>query len=406
MNKIVPKYVATAFAFLLGVCIVLPVLAGDVPTKKELVAEAKDEIKQVDVEQANALRDAGNHLFLDCREPSEYAQGHVPGAINLPRGLLEFKIAERVPNQSARMVVYCKAGGRGCLSTAVLNRMGWKNAVNMDGGWNAWVKAGLPVESSPAKAAAAPAGPLDKKELVAEARSAINQVDVMQANILLDAGKHLFLDCREPSEYAQGHVPGAINIPRGLLEFKIAERVPDQSTRMVVYCKAGGRGCLSTAALKRMGWKNAVNMDGGWNAWVKAGLPVEGSPGKAAAAPAPSATHSAAPSEIQPALAALATEYGLDKGQIGSFDSALRDRLIRFGKVSMDRGRYQEAQTFFWKALLVDPASKQARLHYDQSLIMGLAVQVEQRPGLVGLDSLSPDSKAVEPMEPEVEEGC
>jgi rhodanese-related sulfurtransferase len=83
------------------------------------------------------------------------------------------------------------------------------------------------------------------------------------------------LDCRESKEFKMGHVPDAINIPRGLIEFKIDKKIPDKTTKIVVYCKVGGRGCLSACTLCRMGYKNVMNMAGGWMAWEKAGYPVE-----------------------------------------------------------------------------------------------------------------------------------
>ncbi|MGD2099992.1 MAG: rhodanese-like domain-containing protein [Desulfobacterales bacterium] len=113
------------------------------------------------------------------------------------------------------------------------------------------------------------------EEMVAEAKESICEVTVSEAKELLDKGGYLFLDCREPKEYKMGHVPGAVNIPRGLIEFKIPNKVPDKSTHIVMYCKKGGRGCLAACTLCRMGYENVMNMDGGWLAWEKAGYPVE-----------------------------------------------------------------------------------------------------------------------------------
>lgn len=116
---------------------------------------------------------------------------------------------------------------------------------------------------------------LTAKDLVAEAKKDICQVSVSEAKALLDKGGYLFLDCREPKEFKMGHVPGAINIPRGLLEFKVGKKIEDKATNIVMYCKAGGRGCLATCTLCKMGYSSVVNMDGGWMAWEKAGYPVE-----------------------------------------------------------------------------------------------------------------------------------
>jgi rhodanese-related sulfurtransferase len=117
--------------------------------------------------------------------------------------------------------------------------------------------------------------PMTSEELVAEAKENVCEKSVSECKAFLDEGGYLFLDCREPKEYKMGHVPGAMNIPRGLLEFKVGKKVPDKETKIVMYCKKGGRGCLASCTLCRMGYTNVVNMAGGWMAWEKAGYPVE-----------------------------------------------------------------------------------------------------------------------------------
>jgi rhodanese-related sulfurtransferase len=111
-----------------------------------MVKEAKANVCEITVAEAKEILDQGGYLFLDCREPKEYKMGHVPGSINIPRGLMEFKVAKTVPNREENIVIYCKSGGRGCLAACTLCRMGYKNVKNMDGGWLAWEKAGYPIE--------------------------------------------------------------------------------------------------------------------------------------------------------------------------------------------------------------------------------------------------------------------
>lgn len=123
-----------------------PMAAAKDMTAKDMVAEAKEGICEVSVSEAKALLDNGGYIFLDCREPKEFKMGHVPGAVNIPRGLLEFKIGKQVPDKNAKIVMYCKSGGRGCLATCTLCRMGYQNVKNMAGGWLAWEKAGYPVD--------------------------------------------------------------------------------------------------------------------------------------------------------------------------------------------------------------------------------------------------------------------
>ncbi len=120
-------------------------ISGDM-TAKDFVAEAKKEICEVSVSDAKAMLDQGGYIFLDCREPKEFKMGHVPGSMNIPRGLLEFKIGNKIPDKNANIVMYCKKGGRGCLATCTLCRMGYKNVKNVAGGWMAWEKAGYPID--------------------------------------------------------------------------------------------------------------------------------------------------------------------------------------------------------------------------------------------------------------------
>jgi len=137
---IIVLMISAAFAFNASLA-----LAKDM-TAKDLVAEAKKNIASISVSDAKALFDKGGITFLDCREPKEYKSGHVPGAVNVPRGLLEFKIAKKIPDKNAQIIMYCKSGGRGCLACESIGKMGYKNVKNMDGGWKAWAKAGYPVE--------------------------------------------------------------------------------------------------------------------------------------------------------------------------------------------------------------------------------------------------------------------
>lgn len=112
-------------------------------------------------------------------------------------------------------------------------------------------------------------------EMVAKARSKIREVTPQETAKKL--GKVLIVDVREAHEYAAGHIPGAINIPRGVLEFKLDQfpDLQDRNREIVLQCQGGGRSALATVAMQELGFKNAVNLAGGFGAWSAAGLPVE-----------------------------------------------------------------------------------------------------------------------------------
>ena len=112
-------------------------------------------------------------------------------------------------------------------------------------------------------------------DLVAEARAQITEIDLAAAQVALPGA--LVLDVREPAEFDAGRLPGAINIPRGLLEFKIGDHpaLSKKDADILIYCKTSGRAALAAANLKRMGYTRVRSIHGGFDAWSQAGLAVE-----------------------------------------------------------------------------------------------------------------------------------
>ena len=118
-----------------------------VKSYEELVSEARSETERTDVEAVReGLRSGGGVTVVDVREPAEYEAGHIPGAKPLPRGLLEYRAAEELPDRDARIVVHCALGGRGALAARSLKEMGYTNVANMEGGIKDWKEKGYEVE--------------------------------------------------------------------------------------------------------------------------------------------------------------------------------------------------------------------------------------------------------------------
>ena len=120
-------------------------------TAMDLVAEAQEKVAAIQTAEAGSrLADFGT--VLDVREPAEHAEGHLPGAVNIPRGVLEFKAGSHpaLADKAAPVLVYCKTGGRGALAARALQRMGYSGVVNLEGGYDGWCEAGLPTEKDPA----------------------------------------------------------------------------------------------------------------------------------------------------------------------------------------------------------------------------------------------------------------
>jgi len=119
------------------------------------------------------------------------------------------------------------------------------------------------------------AGEKTPEQMVKEAKAAILEVSIYDVKKMIDAqDKVVILDVRDKNELGDGRVPGAINISRGMLEFKVGMMVPDKNARIVVYCGLDLRGPLATRTLNELGYVHAVNMAGGLKAWKAAGYPL------------------------------------------------------------------------------------------------------------------------------------
>jgi rhodanese-related sulfurtransferase len=122
-------------------------------------------------------------------------------------------------------------------------------------------------------------------QLVAEAKQRVENLTPAQVSDELQDSQPLLVDLREPTEYAQtGTLPGAIQMPRGMLEFYADASSPyhrpelDPARRVILYCASGGRSALAADLLTSMGYANVAHLDGGLKAWQAAGYLVEGAP--------------------------------------------------------------------------------------------------------------------------------
>src|SRR6201981_986057 len=111
------------------------------------------------------------------------------------------------------------------------------------------------------------------KNILDEARSTIKQIDIDEARRMLAQPGTVLVDVRESDEWRQGHIPQAVGIPRGFLELRIEEKVPDHKTPIILQCASGTRSLLAARSLRELGYENVYNLTGGFNAWKDRGLP-------------------------------------------------------------------------------------------------------------------------------------
>lgn len=118
---------------------------------KDFVDEALKTVPEVSPEEAREIQQAGGWTILDVREPDEYAEGHLEGAINIPRGFLEVKADlehkkrdPRLADREQKVLLYCGGGHRSALAGRALQEMGFENVASMREGWTGWTGRGFP----------------------------------------------------------------------------------------------------------------------------------------------------------------------------------------------------------------------------------------------------------------------
>ena len=121
-------------------------------TREDLLKEARGRIPEMTVQEVNERMQAGGDDFvlLDVRGEDEWELGHLDGAVHVPRGRLEEKVEESLPDKSKEVIVYCAGGVRSLLAGETLKDLGYDQVISMDGGYGDWEDAGFATKSPPA----------------------------------------------------------------------------------------------------------------------------------------------------------------------------------------------------------------------------------------------------------------
>ncbi|MES1257349.1 MAG: rhodanese-like domain-containing protein [Acidobacteriota bacterium] len=112
-----------------------------------LVNDAKTRVQEIDIDGYQQMLERGDsHVLVDVREDHEFSAAHVKGAVHLSRGIIERDIEGKYPDKDVKLVCYCGGGFRSALVADNLQRMGYTNAISLDGGWRALKESGIPLE--------------------------------------------------------------------------------------------------------------------------------------------------------------------------------------------------------------------------------------------------------------------
>ena len=122
------------------------ILIEAMPGYRELFRQVKSEIEEVDASRASELRETDSPIFVDVRERSEWDEGHVPGAVHVPKSHLESRIEQAVGDRDATVVVYCASGSRSVFAAKTLEELGYANVLSLAGGFADWKRNGFPFD--------------------------------------------------------------------------------------------------------------------------------------------------------------------------------------------------------------------------------------------------------------------
>jgi rhodanese-related sulfurtransferase len=231
------------------------------------------------ISDVTAFKDAvevSSALVIDVREPSEYAEGHIPGAVNIPLRTLAAN-ADKIPTDR-QVFVYCKSGYRAGVAVSALRMLGYDNVLAYSASWLGWTDAGEEISMEVAEAEVV-GDPGFAPELVAAVDGFLSTIpegwltagDVEAVKTGIEAGAFI-LDIRTEAEYAEGHIEGATNIPLRTLVANM-DQIPTD-TQVIVHCKSGFRAALAVPVLHVLGFDDAKAFTGSYLAWVDAGEPV------------------------------------------------------------------------------------------------------------------------------------
>ncbi len=226
----------------------------------------EDGIQYVDTNDLEALMKTQNErtiYFIDVRTNPEYVQGHIPGFQWIPGGQAVQRFDDAAVVKGSTVVFCCDGKARATVTASWYRQLGVQDVYVVDGGTTAWSAQGGSLES----------GILAQMPVGYEAAS--TAVAALSAKEVQSNGNAVVIFVDTSQDFSSGHVPGSRWAPRGWMELRIGDLVPDKQTTIIVTCTDGQASALAGATLKELGYTNVSRMEGGMAAWRSANLPVE-----------------------------------------------------------------------------------------------------------------------------------
>jgi rhodanese-related sulfurtransferase len=228
-----------------------------------------DGVDLINLDTLERLRTEAEHssvYFIDVRTRNEYLRGHIPGFSWFPGGQAIQRSDDAVPFRDAPTVFCCDRLARAAITASWFRRIGYSQVMAVDGGVQAW---------RAADRALALGDPFDQPIGLdpGAARQQISPEQLADELSAVPAAKVFFVGTSR--EFAEGHVPGSTWTSRSWLDIRIEQSCQDKETRIILTDLDGGTAPLAARDLSRIGYANCATLEGGFRAWLSAGLEVE-----------------------------------------------------------------------------------------------------------------------------------
>ena len=246
---------------------------------------------------AVALGSATPPVLLDIRDPVEAERGHIPGATNLPRRRIEFRIGELVRDAATPIVVCGGDDTRAELAAATLRSLGYAEVTFLDGGIAAWRAAG----ERTARGNNVPSKTFGEHVLHDQQVPSIDGATLLQWQ--REGRRIAILDVRTPGEHRQACIPGAVSAPSFDIALQAADLAAATDT-LVLHCAGRTRSIIGTRTLLEMGVPRVVALENGTMGWLLAGHSVERGSTRQLAEPTPASVDQAEQAAVRLARAA------------------------------------------------------------------------------------------------------
>lgn len=218
------------------------------------------EFKIINTDELKAMIDnKKDFILIDTRSKEEYEEAHIINAINIPEKQFEKVAPELIKEKDKMLIFYCSGVkcGKSKRTAKIAESMGYTNLVIYNEGFPVWEERGLKVVAGPEyekKIETTKIKPLDLKKMIDEK----NQ-------------NYVLIDVRDESEYREGHIPTAINIPANIIASK--QDILPKDKKIIVYCNSGSRSYMAYRKLLKMEYKDIYQTL--FSDWKEAAMPIE-----------------------------------------------------------------------------------------------------------------------------------